>query len=296
MSDENAQVFETVQDSVPETDASESTGVELDENGQPIEGDEAGGDHGDELAEGELEAKSKDPWYKRRIDELTRDKHEARRLAERYEKMIEQMQSQGQKAPEQTKTPEIQPPNPNDFAGGQYDPRYMEAMLQYTRQSAVMEAKQAIAQEYEQRQAQQAFMAAQAKLETSEAAARAKFADYDAVIEGITSDARLAQNPTIRQALLGMDNGPEIAYTLGKNLDVAYEIASMNPIQAGMRLAELINRAPRRTGNAPIPPKPINGAGRHVGYQKPLSEMTTAEYIAARNAEEMAKRTAHLKR
>ncbi|MTV78252.1 hypothetical protein GM535_13640, partial [Streptococcus pneumoniae] len=28
----------------------------------------------------------KDPWYKKRIDELTRDKHEARRQAERLEK------------------------------------------------------------------------------------------------------------------------------------------------------------------------------------------------------------------
>ena len=254
---------------------------------------------GDENPEETLQADSdkeqKDPWYKRRIDELTKDKHEARRHAERLEKMLEQIASQQQKAPEPV-TPAIQPPDPNDFAGGQYDPRYIQAQLEYTRVSAVEEAKRAVAAEYEQRAQYERQAQAQARLETSEAAARTKFADYDAVIEGITSDPRLAQNPTIRQALLGLDNGPEIAYTLGKNLDVAYEIANMNPIQAGMRLAELINRAPRRTGNAAPPPKPINGAGRHVGYQKPLSEMTTAEYIAARNSEEMAKRTAHLKR
>ena len=235
----------------------------------------------------------KDPWYKRRIDELTRDKHEARRHAERMEKMLEQLTAQ-QRAPEPV-VPSIQPPDPNDFAGGQYDPRYIQAQLEYTRVSAIEEAKRAVAAEYEQRAQYEKQVQAQAKLETAEAATRAKFADYDAVIEGITSDPRLAQNPTIRQALLGLDNGPEIAYTLGKNLDVAYEIANMNPIQAGMRLAEIINRAPRKISNAPSPVKPISGTGA-TSHRKSYAEMSTAEYIAARNAEELAARQARIKR
>ena len=235
----------------------------------------------------------KDPWYKRRIDELTRDKHEARRHAERMEKMLEQLTAQ-QRAPEPV-VPSIQPPDPNDFAGGQYDPRYIQAQLEYTRVSAIEEAKRAVAAEYEQRAQHEKQAQAQAKLETAEAATRAKFADYDAVIEGITSDPRLAQNPTIRQALLGLDNGPEIAYTLGKNLDVAYEIANMNPIQAGMRLAEIINRAPRKISNAPSPVKPISGTGA-TSHRKSYAEMSTAEYIPARNAEELAARQARIKR
>jgi hypothetical protein len=235
----------------------------------------------------------KDPWYKRRIDELTKDKHEARRHAERLEKMLEQISNQQQRAPEPV-APSIQPPDPNDFAGGQYDPRYIQAQLEYTRVSAIEEAKRAVAAEYEQRAQIERQTQAQAKLEASEAATRAKFADYDAVIEGITSDPRLAQNPTIRQALLGLDNGPEIAYTLGKNLDVAYEIANMNPIQAGMRLAEIINRAPRKTSNAPTPIKPLGPTGANPA--KTLYEMSPHEFIAARNAEERAKREARIKR
>ena len=241
----------------------------------------------------------KDPWYKKRIDELTRDKHEARRQAERLEKTLAQYEAMiQQNQPREPEAPKFAPPNPNDFAGGQYDPRYMDAMLQYTKVSAVEEAKAAIAQEYEQRAATQSAMAAQAKLETAETAARARYADYDGVIEGITSDPRLAQNPTIRQALLGLDNGPDIAYTLGRNLDVAYEIAGMNnPIAAGMKLAELINRAPRTRSNAPTPIKPLNGAaGGNPRNNKSYADMTTAEYIAARNAEDLAKRQAMMKR
>jgi hypothetical protein len=68
----------------------------------------------------------------------------------------------------------------------------------------------------------------------------------------------------------------------------------MNPIQAGLRLAELINRAPRKVSNAPTPIKPINatsGIGR-----KSYADMSTAEYIAARNAEEFAARQARYNR
>lgn len=255
---------------------------------------QAGESTEEEAISAESDKEQKDPWYKRRIDELTKDKHEARRHAERLEKMLEQISTQ-QRAPEPVQAAAIQPPDPNDFAGGQYDPRYIQAQLEYTRTSAIEEAKRAVAAEYEQRAQHERQAQAQAKLETAEAATRAKFADYDAVIEGITSDPRLAQNPTIRQALLGLDNGPEIAYTLGKNLDVAYEIANMNPIQAGMRLAEIINRAPRKVSNAPSPVRPISGTGSTTG-RKSYAEMSTAEYIAARNAEELAARQARIKR
>lgn len=240
-------------------------------------------------------AEKQDPWYKKRIDELTRDKHEARRQAERLEKVLaqqEEMLRSLQPKAEQA-VDRLAPPNPADFAGGQYDPRYMEAMMTYTRQSAIEEAKQAVAAEYEERNRMQAMAAQQAKLETAEASARAKYPDYDSTIEAITSDPRLANNPTIRQALLGLDNGPDIAYQLGRNLDVAYEIASMNPIQAGMRLAQLIR--PEPTGRAaPKPINPITGTGGVTGKPDP-SSMSTADYIKYMNnierEERMARRT-----
>jgi hypothetical protein len=240
-------------------------------------------------------AGKKSSWDKvqSRIDELTKDKHDYRRRAERLEQELERIIAT-QRKPEPV-APSIQPPDPNDYAGGQYDPRYLQAQLEYTRVSAIEEAKRAVAAEYEQRAQAEKQAAAASRLETAEAATRAKFSDYDAVIEGITSDSRLAQNPTIRAALLGTDNGPEIAYILGKNLDVAYEISQMSPIQAGMRLAELMNRAPRTVKNAPAPVKPINTTGTVTG-KKTYADMSTAEYIAARNAEEKAAKMARYKR
>lgn len=238
-----------------------------------------------------------DPWYKKRIDELTKDKHDARRQAERLEQMLEkQEQILRQYSPNQDQGPSaLAPPEPSQFAGGQYDPRYMDAMMQYTRESAVMEAKQAVAQEYEQRARAQTQQVAQAKLETAEAAARVRYADYDSIIERITSDPILAQNQTIREAILGMENGPDIAYQLGRNLDVAYEISNMSPIQAGMRLASII-RQDAKSSTAPKPIRPINGTGGTVNNAKSYAEMSTSEYIAARNAEDRAKLVARMKR
>ena len=273
----------------------ESTPVEI----QEVESQEFESEGNQEEVETTEEPTSEkqDPWYKKRIDELTRDKHEARRQAERLEKMLEQQEQilrQYSPAQEQ-QAPSLSPPDPSQFAGGQYDPRYMDAMMQYTRASAVMEAKQAVAQEYEQRARLQTQQAAQAKLETAEAAARVRYADYDSVIERITSDPILAQNQTIREAILGMENGPDIAYQLGRNLDVAYEISNMSPVQAGMRLAAIV-RQDARTSSAPKPIRPINGTGSTVNGTKSYAEMSTSEYIAARNAEDKAKLVARLKR
>lgn len=284
---------ETVIDSTEATTISDVPTDITDENPVEVEGAET--PEGEEVLESKPE---KDPWYKRRIDELTRDKHEARRQAERLEKMLEQQEAMlRQMQPQRAAQEDLGPvaPNPDDYVGGQFDPRYMQDMMLYTRESAKMEAIDAMKREQQAMMQHQAIAEQQRKLETAEAAARARYSDYDGVIEQITSDPMLAQNPTIRQALLGLDNGPDIAYTLGRNLDVAYEIANMNPIQAGMRLAELINRAPRKTSNAPTPIKPLSATGSTPGSSKDYSQMSTEEYIAARNAEDIARRQARLK-
>jgi hypothetical protein len=279
MSEEiQGQVAETVPTDLPEI----PDGVE-----SPIEQGEVDQDTSEA---GEESVDKKDPWYKRRIDELTREKYEARRYAERLERLLDHPQAAPQQAPPQPSS--IQPPRPQDFIGGEYDPQYIQAQIEYARVTAIEEARRAVAMEYEQRaqQAQQAQFLQQ--LESAEAAARAKHRDYDVVIEGITQDPRLAQNPVIRQAVLSAQ-GPEIAYVLGKNLEVAYELATMDPISAGMRLADVLAKS-KRTGTAPNPISPISQAGS-TPLRKTTAQMTTAEFIAYRNAQELEARKARIK-
>ena len=73
----------------------------------------------------EESGKGKDPWYKRRIDELTRDKHEARRQAERLEKILEQQEAMLKRIAPQTasQADTLAPPTPEDYVGGQFAKR-----------------------------------------------------------------------------------------------------------------------------------------------------------------------------
>ena len=270
-----------VQNAIPPAEVTEQT-----EANSPVE------EENNEVEAPAEAAEKQDPWYKRRIDELTRDKHEARRQVERMEKLMQQQEEmlrriQPEDKPQESK---LTPPDPRQFAGGEYDPRYMEAVRQYDRESIREEMRQTMNAEYEARQQREAMSAQQAKLETAEAAARAKYPDYDSVIETITSDPRLSQNPTIRQALLGLDNGPDIAYQLGRDPALAYEIASMNPIQAGMKLASLI-RPEATPRSAPKPISPITGTGNNSGKPDPAN-MSTKDYIAYMNNKEREERAA----
>lgn len=276
MSDELLQAVET---SVPENDEVQDQVTESVDEGQVEEPEQP---------------EKQEPWFKRRIDELSREKHEYRRQAEQMQRMLEQQQAILQQL--QPKQPEPQgpiEPRPEDFPGGQYDPRYQDARLQYIEAKAEERAAQRVEAEFQRREQMRQQAELQSRIQTSEAAARQKYPDYDEAINGIAADPQLAANPVIRQALFGTDQGAEIGYLLGKNLDVAYEIAqSRNPILAGMKLAELMNRAPRKTVNAPPAPiKPIGGAAGNP-ISKPLHEMSTEEYIRHMNAIDLQKRQA----
>ena len=284
MSNELLQTVETPVSENPEVQAVEVT--ETPEDGQVSEQDVH--DEGDK----------KEPWFKRRIDELSREKHEYRRQAEQMQRMLEQQQALMQQLQPPKHEPQaLQPPKPEDYPGGQYDPRYIDARIEYAEAAAAERAYQRLQAETQQREQSRQQSELQARIQTAEAAARGKYADYDEAINGLAADPQLATNPVIRQALFGTDNGAEIGYLLGKNLDVAYEIASTNnPIVAGMKLAELMNRAPRKTVNAPPAPiKPLSGtAGSPVG--KPLDQMSTEEYIRHMNALDLQRRQARFAR
>jgi len=284
MSDEMLQTVETPVSETPEIQA-----VEVPEN--PEEGQV-----GEQKANDE--ADKKEPWFKRRIDELSREKHEYRRQAEQMQRMLEQQQAiMQQLQPPKPEPQALQPPKPEDFPGGQYDPRYIDARIEYAEAAAAERAYQRLQAETQQREQARQQSELQTRIQTAEAAARGKYADYDEAINGLAADPQLAANPVIRQALFGTDNGAEIGYLLGKNLDVAYEIANAgNPILAGMKLAELMNRAPRKTVNAPPSPiKPLGGtAGSPVS--KPLDQMSTEEYIRHMNALDLQRRQARFAR
>lgn len=114
--------------------------------------------------------------------------------------------------------------------------------------------------------------------------AKQRYADFDQV--ALAPDVPIT--PQIADMLKQTDRGPDVAYWLGMNKDVAKELsllAKMSPMQAAMKLgrieASLSAPTPRMTPQTPEPIVPVRGKAQPV-YN--ADKMSMAEYIAARKA------------
>lgn len=88
----------------------------------------------------------------------------------------------------------------------------------------------------------------------------------------------------LAERIFEMDKGPEVAYHIGANLDFAEQIFNMTPVQRAQELKNLelslegVN--PKRVSGAPEPITPISGS-ENSGNKSP-NEMTDKEWLAWR--------------
>lgn len=112
----------------------------------------------------------------------------------------------------------------------------------------------------------------------------AKHEDFRETLESLPIISQVAVD-----AITVAENGPEIAYYLGKNHTEANKIARMSPMQAVIAIGridgKLSQQSPTKTiTKAPIPINPLGG-GREA-TKTPPEKMSTADYIAMREKEE----------
>lgn len=83
------------------------------------------------------------------------------------------------------------------------------------------------------------------------------------------ADERIASHAGIGEAILASDNPPALIYHLGKNPDLAYQIAEMNPLRAARELGRIeagltrpkaptVSQAPPPVGSVPSGGPPPN--------------------------------------
>jgi hypothetical protein len=274
MEDESA----LAQEAGPEADASIKPDDEAQTEGQTTEDEEG------LTAEAEKEAEEpqKSEAAKRREREkaakerLRTQAEEAERRAGEAEARLQKIRDAGQQA---------KPPAEGDFqdytdfqiakALWQQDQRYSD------RQSAeITEQIEAARREAEAvRQAEKSLQVQAWNAQVAEA--KTRYTDF----------AEVAENPSLpittqmADMILTADNGPDIAYHLGKNPALAARIAAMSPIEAAMALGEvkasLKPPQPRKTSQAPDPINPVKGGG---GTAKDPSKMSHDEFRAWREA------------
>lgn len=189
-------------------------------------------------------------WVSDRIKELTRKRKEAERRAERAERKLQEAQNASL----------------DDL---DYEEQIAERTIRRTRQEALENEREAISD-----LAREAFS-------ESEAIARTKYADYDAV----TRNPNLTLTESMAALAMDSDVGPELVYHLGKNPQEAARIAAL-PLERQAR--EFGRLEAKLTAPKPIiapPPDPITPiSGGGSAPQKDPNKMSMAEYAAWRAA------------
>ena len=178
-----------------------------------------------EEAQAQEEPKKANPKLERRFSDLTKQREEARKEAQRereqrleLERKIAELQQQAPKAP----VADVEP-QPSQFQDAF---EYAKALAEYTADKRIEEMKAQEANAKAEAERQQVIQAWATKVE----AAKADLPDFDAMVA--SSD--VVVNDAIRDAILESDVGPKILYHLAEDADYARKVAGM-PIRAALK-------------------------------------------------------------
>jgi hypothetical protein len=233
---------------------------------EAIEGEPSGENAAAAQTEGEAPPAKPKKTAQERIDELTREKHDAKRDADFWR---EQAQRTQQPPPQAA---------PAAKADGEPDPAnytYGETDVQFITDKATFVARQAVREEFAQHQAQ-------TRMQSGLAAFEQRMAQQypDGEPSGVTVLKQARSLPQgITDVLLASDNGPKLADHLGRNPAEFQRISGLSPALQGVELAKLEAKLsapqPKTLTTAPEPPTQVRGVG---GQFKP--DPATTDFAA----------------
>lgn len=203
----------------------------------------------------------KDTKIQARFNKLTAEKYEQKRRADAAEKQLAELKtvpvSTGGEAPTLEKF---------DYD----DAKFNEASIKYQINQALAESNAEQTARNIQTDRDRTNQEFGRKIEAS------NIEDYSTVINGLIESVPLPEG--LVTAIQQDEKGPELAYYLGKHLDVADNLAKLDVISAALELgkisAGLSGKKMKTPSNAPTPVKTIGGSG---GTNKEPGEMSMEE-------------------
>lgn len=233
---------------------------------------EAQADTGDSSADSEKESKNK---VQKRIDQLTREKYEAKRQAEEYRKQLEAQKPKAE-APK--------PPKESEF--DDLD-EYEQAKLEYAADMAAYKLKQDQAKEQEQQRANEARTKVQERtkkyVERIQSEATQYEGFFDKVSDPVFSDIVNQMDVELVGLIQESDKATALTYALANDIELTARLSQLSPIQAARELALIEAKIdvpqPKKVSEAPEPIKPI-GSGESASVDP--SKMSTEQWIAWR--------------
>lgn len=205
-----------------------------------------------ETPETDEEKAKKEPWFQKRIGELTREKYEAKREAE-------------------TARQEAQ----------QYREHLARVQQGEQSQAPAGDVETRIRQEAQRLIAEQSFNESCNKVY---ATGKAEFQDFDQAVANLQM---VGVSREFLELATTSDAGAKLLHHLGTDLDEAARIATLPPVQMARELTKLeikLSHKPvKPVSNASAPISPI--AGMKGGSSKSPSEMTDSEFAAWRKSQ-----------
>jgi len=212
-----------------------------------------------------------------RINEITKARYEAERLAAYWKGIAEGSRSQTQQIPEPAARESAAKPNLADYTN--YE-TYIEALTDWKTTQKVTEAmhnqRAATTQERQQAEALELARGWASKQES----ARKSIPDYDEVLGG----AETVVAPYVTDAILTSDRGPEVAYHLAKNPALADKLNKLGPIAAAREIGRIeaaLEKSSHVTSRS-APPPPAKTTRSSATTSGDLAKMDHEQYRAMR--------------
>ena len=200
-----------------------------------------------ETPEASEEKAKKEPWFQKRIGELTREKYEAKRQAAEATELAQQLR-------QQMSNPQAEQPTGN-----------VETLIQ-------QEARRMVAEKSFNDSCNKVY-----------ATGKAEFPDFDASVANLQM---VGMNRDFLEFTAASDAGAKLLHHLGRDLDEAARIASLPPVLMARELTRLeikLGQTPAKpVSKVPAPIAPISGTS---GGSKDPSEMSDAEFAKWRKAQ-----------
>lgn len=112
-----------------------------------------------------------------------------------------------------------------------------------------------------------------------------KHADFDSAVQGLSQVADLSQAPHFIEAITKLQNGAEVYYHLGKNLDEAGHVLSLSPINMALELARLSASLGKPVSVSKVPPPVTPVAASAAASTGLADDLPIEEWMKRREAQ-----------
>lgn len=254
----------------------------------------------EDLADGKPRSRAQE-----RIEELVAERNALRKYGEYLLTQVGDLRKAGVKEPVQESRPapaESVDESAPTLESADFDPVKLNKLQNEWIQNQVNKRVESAVKQIEVRQSEVAIRQA---FEQRTVEFRKNTPDFDTVL---ANPALPQLAPEAARVIIRSEQGPDIAYHLGKNPDLAERIARMEPVSQAAaigriegQLSKVAQKEPSKAPparpvsvtKAPPPPKPVSSGSAVV--QKDMAQMSMEEWVSQERGRKIAERAAKIK-